>query len=65
MAALGLWWLEAYGDSASCSDLPRILLGIAGFTGGHDEALFGIVEATGGHDEALLGIAKAFVLDAC
>jgi hypothetical protein len=26
--ALGLWWPEAYGGSASCSDVPRLLLGI-------------------------------------
>jgi hypothetical protein len=40
-AALGLWWPEAYGGSASCSDVPRLLLGIARSAGGHDEALLG------------------------
>jgi len=45
MTALGLWWPEAYGGLSSCSDVTRILLGIAGSTGGHDEALLGIVEA--------------------
>jgi hypothetical protein len=44
-AALGLWWPEAYDGSASCSDVPRLLLRIAGFAGGHDEALLGIVKA--------------------
>jgi hypothetical protein len=36
---------EAYGGSASCSDVPRLLLRIVGSTGGHDKALLGIVEA--------------------
>jgi len=45
MTALGLWWPEAYGGLSSCSDVTRLLLGIAGSTGGHDEALLRIVEA--------------------
>jgi hypothetical protein len=28
IAALGLWWREAYSGSASWSDVPRLLLGI-------------------------------------
>jgi hypothetical protein len=58
-AALGLWWPEAYGGSASCSDVPRLLLGIARSAGGHDEALLEIVKAFAWDCQVLC------VLDAC